>query len=352
MTQRFVLAAAVLLVSSCSGIRAVQLRPPVSAPMDLVSGYGVEKISGNPERARQIAYRKAMDDLMTRSGPVDGIPNQPILQEIFRQRAPRLFQPAFERTGNDHGFIWVLVATSNEDLERGWQQFVAWRAERIDQAQKLFEQAKGGSERPRLLKTALSVLDDAGVADDVSFDYQQIQSTLAAELVRAAQLEKFEKEFRALTDNGQLAAAETILEEAQRVGLDPPAYQRCISELSGRRAQAMQLIGIGDELLHNERFKEARVRYEQARKIDHDNSLVAGKIAMADQFAREARARAIRETVGFVLPIAVKTIGDYFEFKREEEIRKREEAEREAAEARRREEQQEQERSGRRPRRR
>jgi hypothetical protein len=150
----------------------------------------------------------------------------------------------------------------------------------------------------------------------------------------SANLENFEKEFRTLTNKGQLAAAETTLEEALRAGLDQPIYQRCITELTERRAQAMRLIEIGDELLRNEHFKEARARYEQARKIDRDNTLIPGKIAMADQFHREARARNIRTTLAFVVPVAMKTLGEYLEFKREE-------AEREAEEARRREEERE-----------
>jgi sRNA-binding protein len=41
----------------------------------------------------------------------------------------------------------------------------------------------------------------------------------------------------------------------------------------------------------------------------------------------------VRATVGFVVPVAVQTIGEYFEFKREQERRKREEEERKREEA-------------------
>jgi hypothetical protein len=135
-------------------------------PPGLVSGYGVEKISGNPVRARQAAYLKAMDDLLTRSGPVlvsktvqdqttvvDIRPANRVLESTFRLRASRILQPSFERNGVDHGFMWVLLASTEEDIERGWQQFVAWRMDRIDQAQKLFQEAKG-SERVQLLKAS------------------------------------------------------------------------------------------------------------------------------------------------------------------------------------------------------
>jgi hypothetical protein len=103
----------------------------------------------------------------------------------------------------------------------------------------------------------------------------------------------------------------------------------------------MQLVETGDDLVRNERFKEARTRYEQAQKIDRDNELIPGRIATAERFDREARSRNIRATLGFAVPLAVQTLNEYFEYKqeeerrkREEEIRKREEAEREAEEDR------------------
>src|SRR5262249_52006928 len=141
------------------------------------------------------------------------------------------------------------------------------------------------------------------------------------------------KEFRALTDNGQLVAAEATLEQARQAGLDRTGYEKCMMELSTRRAQAMQLIQAGDDLFREEHYKEARLLYQQARKIDQDNTLVANKIAMVDRFEREARARNVRETVGFVVPAATRTLTEYFEFKREEERRKREEELRKREEA-------------------
>jgi hypothetical protein len=100
----------------------------------------------------------------------------------------------------------------------------------------------------------------------------------------------------------------------------------------------MQLIQSGDDLLREEQYKEARARYEQARRLDRDNTLVANKIATAERFEHEARARNVRQTIGFVVPAAAKTLSEYFEFKREQERRKREEAERAAEQERRRRE--------------
>jgi len=160
-----------------------------------------------------------------------------------------------------------------------------------------------------------------------------VKAALEAETARVAQLEKFQKDFRTLAANGQLAAAEALLNETQRAGLPGATYEKCAAELTQRRAEAMQHIQAGDDLLREEHYKEARVRYEQARKIDRDNTLVAGKIEMADRFEREARSRNVRATVGFVVPVAVQTIGEYFEFKREQERRKREEEERKREEA-------------------
>jgi tetratricopeptide (TPR) repeat protein len=328
-----------VLAFSCTGVRPVQVQPPIPVPPGLISGYGVEKIAGNPQRARQAAYLKAMDDLLTRSGPVlvsktvqdqttvvDLKPPSRVLESTFRLRASRMLQPSFQDTGMDHGFVWVLLATTDDEIQRGWQQFVEWRAQRIDQAQKLFQDAKG-LDRVSLLKASLALLEDAGAADDPGMLYFQVKAALVA-------LETFQKEFRVLTDSGQLAAAEASLDQAQRAGLDQPAYQKCTAELSERRAQAMHLIEAGDDLLRGEQYKQAINRYEQARKIDRDNSLLPGKIAMAERYQREAHSRAVRATVGFVVPAATQVMSEYFAYKREEERRKREEAERAAEEAR------------------
>jgi tetratricopeptide (TPR) repeat protein len=344
MTKAFSLAAA-FFICSCNSMRSVQVRPPISVPPGMVSGYGVEKISATPERARQAAYLRAMDDLLTRSGPVlvsktvydqtiaiDLKPVRHTLESTFRLRAAGMLQPSFERSGIDHGFVWVLLGITEDEIEAGWQQFVAWRAERVEQARKLFQEAKG-PDRLEFLKASLSLLEDAGAADDPGMLYYQVKTALDNELARMNQLDRFQKDFRTLTDNGQLVAAEATLEQARQAGLERTVYEKNMMELSTRRAQAMQLIQAGDDLFREEHYKEARLRYQQARKLDQDNTLVANKIAMVERFEREAHARNVRETVGFVVPAATRTLTEYFEFKREEERRKREEELRKREEA-------------------
>ncbi len=336
---------ALLFVSSCTGVRAVQLQPPTPVPPGFVAGYGVEKIEGNLDRARQSAYVKAMDDLLTRSGPVlvsktlqdsttvlDLKTPSRTLESTFRLRASRMLHPSFHDSGVDHGYVWVLLATTEEDMSAGWQQFMSWRADRIEQAQKLFQAAKG-QERVSLLRASLAMLEDAGAADDPNMLYFEVKAALDAEAARITALEKFQKDFRLLTDTGQLAAAEATLDQARRNGLDAAALQRCTGELAGRREDAMRFIQIGDDLLRDEQYKGAIARYEQARKIDRDNSLVAGKIAMAERFQHEAHARNVRAATAIIVPAATRTLAEYFEYKREEERRKRAAAEKAAEEA-------------------
>src|SRR5262245_11097987 len=256
MMDKTFIFATVLFLSSCTGVRSVQVRPPIAAPAGLVSGYGVVKISGRPERARQAAYLRALDDLLTHSAPVLELANA-VLESTFRLRAPALLQPHFKQTGIDHGFVWVLLATTEDDIQRGWEQFLDWRAERIDQARSLFNDAKG-PERVQLLKASIALLDDAGAADDSSLLYDQVKTAYDVEVSQSSRLESFQKEFQTLLDSGQLVAAESILEEAQRAGLEPGNYEKCVLELSERRAHAMQLIQAGDDLLREEHYKEAR----------------------------------------------------------------------------------------------
>lgn len=342
---RFVMGlATVLILTACARTHSVQVRPPIAVPAGFVSGYGVEKISAGAARARQSAYLKAMDELLTNSGPVIvsktvqdetsvvGLrPANRTLETSFRLRASRILQPTFRRAGVDHGFVWVLVAISQDEMERGWEDFVAWRNQRINEAAELFRQAKG-TQRAEFLRASLSLLDEAGAADDPDMLYYQVKAALDAE-------DKFEQQFRDLIENGYLDRAEAVLEEAQRAGLDSAIYNSRQAELEERRAQALRLIQAGDELLQAEKYKEARIRYEQARRIDRNNSLVEGKIAMTDRFEHETHSRHVQETVGFVVPAATRTVSEYFAFKREqerrkaeEERRKREEAEREAQE--------------------
>ena len=143
MSVRAGLIVTALLVSSCTGVRSVQLTPPTPVPPGLICGYGVERIRDNPDRSRQSAYLKAMDDLLTR-GPVvvsktvqdrttvlDLKSASRTMESSFRLRASRMLQPSFMDTGVEDGFLWVLVGTTEEDIERGWQQFVQWRAQKL-----------------------------------------------------------------------------------------------------------------------------------------------------------------------------------------------------------------------------
>lgn len=358
---------AALVVSSCTGVKSVQLQPPTPAPPGMVWGYGAEKLTGrNAERGRQSAYLKAIDDLLTR-GPVlvsksvqdqttvlGMKPASRTLQSSFRLRASRMLQPSYMDSGVEDGFVWVLVGTTEDDLERGWQQFVEWRAQKMDQAEKLFKDAKG-PERLTLLKASFALLEEAGAADDPNMLYYQVKAAVDSELARIAQLELLQKEFRRLTDSGQLLAADSTLDQALTSGLAQPSYHQCKMEIEDRRSRAMQLITAGDGLLQDQQYKEALDRYQQAQKLDRDNPQLPAKLALADRYHRETRSEKTRATVGFIVPAATRAVSEYFAYKREEERRKRVEAEKAAEEARqeearKEEEQRQQRRHERRPR--
>ncbi len=338
---------AVLSLVSCTGVRSVQLRPPAAPPAGMVWGYGVEKLNGgNAERGRQSAYLKAMDDLLTR-GPVlvsktvqdqttvlNLKPASRTLAFTFRLRASRILQPTFMDTGVEDGFVWVLVATTEADLDRGWQQFVEWRSQKMEQAGKLFKEAQG-PERLELLKASFALLEEAGAEDDPSMLYYRVKSAMESEAARLAQLERLKRDFRKLTDSGQLLAADTALDQALRSGLDQPAYQQCKAEISDRRNQAVQLIAVGDEMFQDREYKIALERYREAQKWDRDHPELPNKLAMAERYHRQARGENVRATVGFAIPAATKAVGEYFAYKREQERRKRAEAEKAAEEAKR-----------------
>src|SRR5712691_4153070 len=165
MTVKASMIAAAVFISSCAGVRSVQLRPPTPIPPGLTWGYGADKIRDTPDRSRQSAYLKAMDDLLTR-GPVvvsktvqdrttvvNVRPATRTMESTFRLHASRMLQPSFMDTGIEDGFVWVLVGTTDEDIEHSWQQFVEWRAQKLEQAQKLFDDANG-FQRTTLLKAS------------------------------------------------------------------------------------------------------------------------------------------------------------------------------------------------------
>jgi tetratricopeptide (TPR) repeat protein len=345
-----ILTAASLFLSSCAGVRPVQLQPPTTPPAGMVWGYGVEKLTGkNADRGRQSAYLRAMDDLLTR-GPVvvskivhdqTTVVNlkaaNRTMESTLRLRASRMLQPSFMQTGVEDGFVWVLVGTTEDDIERGLLQFAEWRSQKIEHAEKLFKEADG-SERLSLLKASFALLEEAGAQDDPGMLYYQVKTALEMEAGRIAQLERLQKDFRKLTDAGQLLAADTTLDQALKSGMDQPQYQQCKMEISDRRNQAAQLIASGDQLFHDQEYKAALERYQSAQKLDRDNSQLPAKMAMADRYHREARGQTTRAAVGIIVPAATRAVAEYFAYKREEERRKREEAERAAEEARREEE--------------
>ncbi|PYS45832.1 MAG: hypothetical protein DMG13_31230 [Acidobacteria bacterium] len=185
-----VIVIAAVLLSSCAHVRPVQLTPPAPIPPGLIWGYGVEKVRDNPERGRRSAYLKAIDDLLTR-GPVlvsktvqdhtivlDMKSSNRTMESTFRLQASRVLQPSFMDTGFEDGFVWVLVGTTEADLDSGWQQFVEWRNLKIQQAQKLFQDANG-REKLALLKAAVALLEEAGARDDPSLLYYQVKTALS-----------------------------------------------------------------------------------------------------------------------------------------------------------------------------
>src|SRR5262245_46800254 len=106
----FVLAA-VLVLSACTHARSLQIRPPETAPPGLISGYGIAKVSGNLDQARSVARLKALNELLTHSASADRL-----LQSTFPARASQLLQPAFERSGADRGLVWVVLATTEDEI--------------------------------------------------------------------------------------------------------------------------------------------------------------------------------------------------------------------------------------------
>ena len=343
------LIAAAVLVSSCTGVRSVQLAPPTPVPPGLTWGYGVEKIRDNAEYSRQSAYLKAIDDLLTR-GPVvvsktiqdhttvlDVKSVSRTMESTFRLRAARMLHPSFMDAGVQDGFVWVLVGITDADIERGWQEFAEWRAQKIEQAQKLFDDAAVG-QRIGLLKISLSLLDEAGAADDPGLLYYRVKGALDAEIARIAELAKLQKQLKVFTDAGQLVSAEKTLEQALRLGLDQLASEQFKMEIEDRRKQGRQWIAAGDDLFHNEQYKEALDRYQRAQRLDRDNPQLPTKLAMADRYHRTARAETVRSSVGVIGVSATRVLGEYFAYKREQEQRKRAEAEKAAAEAKKKDE--------------
>jgi tetratricopeptide (TPR) repeat protein len=249
------------------------------------------------------------------------------MESTFRLRASRLLQPSFMDTGAEDGFIWVLVGTTEADIDKGWQEFVAWREERIAQAGRLYREARGAG-AIALLRASYQLLEEAGAQDDPGLLYYEVKRALDAELHRIAELEAVEQHARKLIDSGELSAAEQELENALRLGMDPSLNQQAKMEINDRRNRAAGLIAAGDDLFRDEQYKDAHDRYTQARQFDRDNPGLSTKLAMADSYHRAARSARIRSTVNTVGVSATRVATEYYRYKRAEEERKKAEAER------------------------
>ena len=344
MCTRGLLVAAALFLTSCTGVRSVQLRPPVPAPLGLVTGYGVEKVGKDPDRGRQSAHLKAIDDLLSR-GPVlvtKTVQDRTTvlnvhsatrtMESTFRLRAAQMLQPSFIDSGVEDGFAWVLLGATENDIERGWREFVAWRALKIDQARMLFGSASGADRLVRL-KASFELLEEAAAQDDPTLLYYEVKTALDAELTRVDDLAKLQRQFRILADSGQLQAAEQTLDQALRIGLDHASFQQLKLEVFDQRDRAARLISAGDECFAHEEYKEAVESYQQAQRLDRDHPQIANKLALAEGRHRTVRSQTVRSAVGVVGWSATKALGEYFSYKREQEARKRAEAEAEKEQA-------------------
>ncbi len=331
MKSRFLLMASTLLVVSCAGIRPVQLQPPTAVPPGLRWGYGVEKIRGKPDLARRKAYLSAVDDLVTRSGPLivskvvhdrtSVVDNQSVrrnMESTFRLRASSIIEPSYHDSGTEDGFSWVLVATTEADIERGWQDFLSWRQTRIDEAVELFEAAAGPT-RLGFLQASLRILDEVGAQDDAGLIYYRVKTALDSELVRIAELESLRRQVREFLASGQLVAADKTLDRGLHSGLPSADYESLKYQIANQRVRALSIAQAGDALYAEGKYKEALERYGEARLLDIDHPGIAGKIAKAEASHRTARSESQRRWLGFIGFTATRAIGEYFEHRRNDE---------------------------------
>ena len=318
-----------LLLTSCAGIRPVQLRPPTEVPAGLTWGYGVEKLRRRPEVARRSAYLKAVDDLLSH-GPlvvsrtvrgstsvVDSRSVNRTMESTFRLRASNIIQPSFQRAGVEDGFAWVLVGTTEQDIKRGWEEFLSWRAGKIAEALTLFEGAVG-PDRLALLKASWSMLEEVGAQDDPSLIYYRVKTALDTELAHLAELESMRKRVHDALVNGRLRTADSVLDLALRGGLEPSTYESLKYQIENQRARAISMVVAGDSLYYTGRYKEAMRRYGEAERLNGDHPGLATKMANAEASHRQARAQTTMRTLGIVGGTVSRVLGEYFRSKREE----------------------------------
>ena len=328
--MRALIIAGSLLLTSCAGIRPVQLGPPTDVPAGLTWGYGVEKIRGKPDDARRAAHLKAVDDLLSR-GPlvvsktvrgttsvVDARSVNRTMESSFRLRASNIIQPRFLRAGVEDGFSWVLIGTTELDIERGWEEFLSWRASKIGEALTLFEGATG-PDRLALLQAAMFILDDVGAADDPDLSYFRVKTALDSEVSRLADLEQMRSRVQEALGAGRLLAADRTLDNALRTGLLPSEYESLKYQIEDQRVRATSIVLAGDSLYSGGRYKEALRRYGDAERLNVDHRGLAAKMATAEASHRQARSQTTIRALGIVGGTVSRVLGEYFRSKREGE---------------------------------
>lgn len=331
-----------LISASCARIHPIQLAPPVEVPAGLVWGYGVEPIDGRPDEARRAAYLDAVDDLLSH-GPVivsstvedrtraDQDSSSRTIETTFRLRAASVLEPRFVRDGFEDGFYWVVVGARESDIERGWEEFLAWRDTRIEEARVLFEQADAGNgptpglNRLGLLEASLQILEEAGAEMVPGLLYHRVRIALDEAHEQVVRLDRSRTEIDGLISSGELVAAERVLADAMVFGLSINEYESYSFLIADRRSQAEAQVSAGDTLYRGGQFKEAIDRYEFARVLDTGYPGLASRSARAESAHRAARARTTSRAFGVIGSV----VGEYFRWQREEARQDAREEERE-----------------------
>jgi hypothetical protein len=239
------------------------------------------------------------------------------MESTFRLRASNIIQPSFQRAGVEDGFAWVLVGTTEQDIKRGWEEFLSWRAGKIAEALTLFDGAVG-PDRLALLKASWSMLEEVGAQDDPSLIYYRAKMALDTELAHLAELESMRKRVHDALANGRLRTADRVLDLALRGGLEPSTFESLKYQIENQRARATSIVIAGDSLYCNGRYKETMRRYGEAERLNGDHPGLATKTANAEASHRQARAQTTMRTLSIVGGTVSRVLGEYFRSKREE----------------------------------
>jgi hypothetical protein len=345
-TYLIAMCVSLLISASCARIHPIQLAPPIEVPAGLVWGYGVEPIDRRPDEARRAAYLDAVGDLLSH-GPVivsstvqdetraDQDSSSRTIETTFRLRAASVLEPRFVRDGVEDGFYWVVVGARESDIELGWEEFLAWRDTRIEEARVLFEQADVGSgpssglNRLGLLEASLQILEEAGAEMAPGLLYHRVRIAFDEAREQVVRLDRSRTEIDRLITSGDLGAAERILADAMVFGLSINEYESYSFQIADRRSQAEAQVSAGDTLYRGGQFKEAIDRYDLARMLDTGYPGLESRSARAESAHRAARAQTTSRTFGVIGSV----VGEYFRWQREEA---RQDARAEAREDRRR----------------